>query len=540
MTTTSSLSMMAFPLTLDVLARRAKADLGATEIVSRKPDKSFHRTTYAQVLARAETLARALVDAGIRPGDRVATLMWNHAEHLEAYLGIPLAGAVLHTLNLRLHESEIAYIAGDAQDRFLIVDAVLLPLYRKVIAAGAKFEKVLVVACVPDELPEGASAYEAFLAGARPSTELPVLHEDMPLGTCYTSGTTGKPKGVVYTHRSSVLHSLVSALPDSLDLARADTLMPVVPMFHVNAWGLPYTALMVGAKLVLPGPHLDPASLVDLLAREKVTVAAGVPTLWIGIRDLLDASADKPALEAGLRMIVGGSAAPERLIRDFDRLGMRLLHAWGMTETSPIGLVSVLPPHAAALSEDERYALRAKQGVPPPLVEIAIRNEAGEVPRNDKTSGELMIRSPWVASRYVGNHSEDRWTADGFFRTGDVARIDALGFVQLTDRVADMIKSGGEWISSQELENALMGHPAVREAAVIGVSHPKWSERPIAVVVLREGKQVSGDELRAFIADRFAKFWLPDAFEFVDAIPRTSAGKFLKTALREQFRDRAW
>jgi fatty-acyl-CoA synthase len=311
-------------------------------------------------------------------------------------------------------------------------------------------------------------------------------------------------------------------------------------MFHVNAWGLPYTALMVGAKLVLPGPHLDPASLVDLLVREKVTVAAGVPTLWIGIRDLLDASADKPVLEAGLRMIVGGSAAPERLIRDFDRLGMRLLHAWGMTETSPIGLVSVLPPHAAALSEDARYALRAKQGVPPPLVEIAIRNEAGQVPRDDKTSGELMIRSPWVAARYVGNHSEDRWTADGFFRTGDVARVDALGFVQLTDRVADMIKSGGEWISSQELENALMGHPAVREAAVIGVSHPKWSERPIAVVVLREGKQVTGDELRAFIAERFAKFWLPDAFEFVDAIPRTSAGKFLKTALRERFRDRAW
>jgi fatty-acyl-CoA synthase len=540
MTHTSSLSMMAFPLTLHVLVRRAKADLGGTEIVSRRPDKSLHRTTYAQVTDRAEALARALVDAGIRPGDRVATLMWNHAEHLEAYLGIPLAGAVLHTLNLRLHESEIAYIAGDAQDRFLIVDAVLLPLYRKVVAAGATFEKVIVVACDPHELPDGAVAYEAFLAAAQAGTALPVLHEDMPLGTCYTSGTTGKPKGVVYTHRSSVLHSLVSALPDSLDLARADTLMPVVPMFHVNAWGLPYTALMVGAKLVLPGPHLDPASLVDLLVREKVTVAAGVPTLWIGIRDLLDASADKPVLEAGLRMIVGGSAAPERLIRDFDRLGMRLLHAWGMTETSPIGLVSVLPPHAAALSEDARYALRAKQGVPPPLVEIAIRNEAGQVPRDDKTSGELMIRSPWVAARYVGNHSEDRWTADGFFRTGDVARVDALGFVQLTDRVADMIKSGGEWISSQELENALMGHPAVREAAVIGVSHPKWSERPIAVVVLREGKQVTGDELRAFIAERFAKFWLPDAFEFVDAIPRTSAGKFLKTALRERFRDRAW
>ncbi len=528
--------MMEFPLTLDVLVRRAIERTGHVEIVSRRADRRLERTTFGAVAQRAQRLARALVQAGINPGDRVGTLMWNHAEHLEAYLGIPLAGSVLHTLNLRLHPTEIAFIANDAKDRFLIVDDVLLPLLGKMQEAGARFERIFVVGSEKGAIP--LETYESLLASAREHTPLPKLNESDALGTCYSSGTTGKPKGVVYTHRSTVLHSLVSALPDSLDLSRSDTLMPVVPMFHVNAWGLPYTATLVGSKLVLPGPYLDAASLVELLEVEKVTVAAGVPTLWIGIRDLLDATEKKPTLQPGLRMIVGGTAAPERLIRDFDRLGMTILHAWGMTETSPIGLVSKLPPELEGLPEDERYTLRSKQGVPPPLVETRILNDNGDVPADDKTSGELVIRAPWVASHYSSTSAPERWTTDGYFRTGDVARVDRHGFVNLVDRIADLIKSGGEWISSLELENVLMAHEAVREAAVVGVPHEKWQERPLAVIVCRAGLTVTDESLKALLAKHFAKFWIPDAFERVEALPRTSTGKVLKTELRATYRHR--
>jgi len=523
-------TMMDVPLTLDLIADRAERWMGDGEIVSRRPDKSLARTTYRQVIRRARQLARALIGAGITRGDRVATLMWNHAEHLEAYFGIPLAGAVTHTLNLRLHPQEIAYIANHGRDRVVIVDDVLLPLLDKVIAAGGGFERVLVVGNAGER-----EAYEAFLAGA-PDVALPALAESDPLATCYTSGTTGEPKGVVYSHRSTLLHTLTAALPDTLDLSRNDTLLPVVPMFHVNAWGLPYIAAMTGAKLVFPGPHLDPPSLLDLLVGERVTVAAGVPTIWLGIREAIDGAPERWKLVPGLRMIVGGSAAPEQLIRDFDRLGMTLIHAWGMTEMSPLGLVSRVPPQLADADDAVRYRVRAKQGVPPPLVELRVRNTAGEVPRDDRTSGEVEVRGPWITGSYVGGAAPERWTDDGYFRTGDVARQDAHGYVQLTDRIADLIKSGGEWIASQELENELMGHPAVREAAVIGVPHPKWSERPVAVYVLKPGATTSADELRDHLAAKFPKFWLPDAFEQIDAIPRTSAGKFRKTELRDRFR----
>jgi fatty-acyl-CoA synthase len=532
-------TMMDVPLTIDLIVERAARWMGDAEVVSRRPDRSLARTTYRAVIERARRLARALVGAGIRKGDRVATLMWNHSEHLEAYFGIPLAGAVTHTLNLRLHPDEIAYIANDAGDRFVIVDDVLLPLLDKVIAGGGAFERVIVVGTAAGlEGPEGPKdreGYESFLETAA-DVALPVLAESDGLATCYTSGTTGKPKGVVYSHRSTLLHTLAAALPDALNLSRSDTLLPVVPMFHVNAWGLPYIAAMLGAKLVFPGPHLDPPSLLDLLANERVSCAAGVPTIWLGIREALDAEPGRWTLRPGLRMIVGGSAAPEQLIRDFDRLGMTLIHAWGMTEMSPIGLVSRVPPQLAEADEATKYRLRAKQGVPPPLVDVRVRNEAGEVPRDDKASGEVMVRGPWIAKAYVGGATPERWTDDGFFRTGDVARMDEHGFVQLTDRIADLIKSGGEWIASQELENALMGHPAIREAAVVGVPHPKWSERPIAVYVLKPGAAASDDELRAYLAARFPKFWLPDAFELIESIPRTSAGKFRKTELRERFR----
>jgi fatty-acyl-CoA synthase len=523
-------TMMDVPLTIDLIVDRAERWMGDAEVVSRRPDRSLARTNYRSVMARARRLARALVGAGIQKGDRVATLMWNHAEHLEAYFGIPLAGAVTHTLNLRLHPDEIAYIANDAGDRLVIVDDVLLPLLDKVIAGGGKFERVIVVGNAGER--EG---YERFLEGATDAA-LPVLAESDGLATCYTSGTTGKPKGVVYSHRSTMLHTLVAALPDSLNLSRADTLLPVVPMFHVNAWGIPYIAAMIGAKLVFPGPYLDPPSLLELLANERVTCAAGVPTIWLGIREAMDAAPGQWKLMPGLRMVVGGSAAPEQLIRDFDRLGMTLIHAWGMTEMSPVGLVSRVPPQLADADEAIKYRMRAKQGVPPPLVEVRVRNEAGDVARDDKTSGEVLVRGPCIAGSYVGGATPERWTADGFFRTGDVARVDDHGYVQLTDRIADLIKSGGEWIASQELENALMGHPAVREAAVIGVPHPRWSERPIAIYVLKPGATATIDDLRAHLAAKFPKFWVPDAFEMIEAIPRTSAGKFQKNALRDRYR----
>jgi fatty-acyl-CoA synthase len=525
-----SSTMMDVPLTLDWVADRAERFMGSVEVVSRQPDKTLSRTTLGDVIRRARKLARALVAAGIGRGDRVATLMWNHAEHLEAYFGIPLAGAVIHTLNLRLHPDEIAFIANDAKDRILIVDEVLLPLCEKVVAAGARFERVLVV----------GGDYGRFVDAAPDAIDLPQLAEYDALGTCYTSGTTGHPKGVVYSHRSTLLHTLVASMPDGLGLSRTDTLLPVVPMFHVNAWGLPYIAALVGAKLVMPGPHLDPASLLDLMEREHVTIAAGVPTIWLGIRDLLDADRARYKLEPNVRMIVGGSAAPEQLIRDFDRHGLTLIHAWGMTETSPIGTCARIPPDLDGLPDDAKYELRAKQGRPVPLVDIRVRNEAGDVPPDNATAGEVLIRGPWIASSYVGGHSPERWTSDGYFRTGDVARVDEHGFMQLTDRIADLIKSGGEWIASQELENALMGHPAVREAAVVGVPHPKWSERPLAAIVFKDGKSATPDELRDYLAPRFAKFWLPDAFVVVDTIPRTSAGKFKKTELREKYKNWQW
>lgn len=527
-------TMMNMPLTIDILIQRAQSVSSHVEVISRKADRSLHRSTYGKVAERALQLSRALLAGGIKKGDRIATLMWNHSSHLEAYLGIPMAGAVIHTLNLRLHPDEIAYIAEDAKDRWLLIDEVLLPLF-DAFKGKYPFEKVIVVDSTK-ALMEGRVDYEALLKAAPKDTPLPELKEADALGSCYTSGTTGRPKGVVYSHRSTLLHSVVSALPDSLQLSFTDCLMAVVPMFHVNAWGLPYTALLVGAKQVLPGPFLDPTSLLDLMEEEKVTVAAGVPTIWMGMREALDA---KPRnLKA--RMVVGGSAAPEQLIRDFDRHGLELIHAWGMTETSPIGLVAKLSPEAKGKSLEEQYHMRAKQGLPPPFVQVRVCNDSGEVPNDGKTSGEIQIRAPWVTQSYASNDSKDRWTKDGYFRTGDIATRCPLGYVQINDRIADLIKSGGEWIASQQLENALMGHPAVREAAVIGVPHEKWSERPLAAIVLKPDMKASADELRAFIAPQFAKLWLPDAFVYLDTIPRTSAGKFKKTELREMYKDWKW
>jgi len=529
-------TMMKFPLTLEHLLERGGRLFPESEIVSRLPDKTLHRHTYADFWRRARALGGALKGMGLKRGDRVATLMWNHYAHLEAYFGVPCAGGVVHTLNLRLHPDDIAYIAQHAGDRFLIVDDILLPLLDK-FRAGAKFEKIIVVPLAGSSVSPEYEDYETLLGRSTPLMPL-TLEEEDPAGMCYTSGTTGRPKGVVYSHRALVLHSFAAALPDVMGLANADTLCPVVPMFHVNAWGIPFAGVMVGAKFVFPGPHLDAASLLDLYQSEEVTLTAGVPTIWMSILQALEAEPARWRLTPGMRMVVGGAAAPESMIRAFDRFGLRVLHGWGMTETTPVGTVNYVKREIKTASEEERYALRAMQGVPLPFFEVRAMTEQGPAPWDGQTMGELQVRGPWVAASYHDLEEETgKWTADGWFCTGDVVTIDARGYIKITDRIKDLIRSGGEWISSVDLESALVGHPKVSEAAVIAVPHRKWGERPLAVVVPREGHSVTAGELREYIAPRFASYWLPDDVVFVAEIPRTSTGKMMKAVLRERFKD---
>jgi len=522
--------MMDFQLTLPTLLRRAESYFGRAEIVTRLPDKSFHRYTYADMTRRSRALAVALEGLGLERGDRVATLCWNHHQHVEAYLGVPCGGFVLHTLNLRLHPDDLAYIATHAGDRAVIVDAMLLPLLEQ-FRDRTPIEHVLVV----------EDSYEELLAGADPDAwRDPELDENEAAAMCYTSGTTGMPKGVLYSHRSTMLHTLGVAISAPLDfhLSQRDVILPVVPMFHANAWGYPYVATMLGAKQVYPGPHLDPESLLDAFEQERVTATAGVPTIWFGILQMLDAEPDRWDLSSLKAMLVGGSAAPRAMIAGFkERHGLTVVHGWGMTETSPVASLSDLFPDLADAGDETRFDYIAKQGLPLPLVELrACDAERNEVPWDGVTMGELEIRGPWVASGYYDTPEQaDRWTDDGWFRTGDIVSLDPRGYIQIQDRTKDVIKSGGEWISSVALENALMGHPAVAEAAVIGIPDPRWQERPLAVVVLREGTTATGEELHDFLEPHFAKWWLPERFEFVDAIPKTAVGKFRKTELREMF-----
>jgi fatty-acyl-CoA synthase len=529
-------TMMDFPLTTNHLLERAARLFARVEIVSQAPDRSLVRHTYADLHRRARALGKALLDAGLRRGDRVATLLWNHHAHLEVYFGVPMAGGVYHTLNLRLSPEDLQFIVADAEDRYLVIDDVLLPLLSK-LGTTLPFEKILVVRWTDQALPEGCEDYELFIAAGAPEDWTPPpASESDPIGMCYTSGTTGRPKGVVYSHRATILHTLASALPDSLELSMRDTLCPVVPMFHVNAWGLPFTATMVGAKQVHPGPHLTPDALLDLYEREAVTVSAGVPTIWLGIMQLVEQHPKRWSLHPGLRMVVGGSAAPESMIATMDAMGMRVIHAWGMTETTPLGSVARLRPHHDALAPEAQLALRAKQGVAPPFVEMRIVDDEGrELPWDGQRMGELQVRGPWIAASYHKDvDAQDKWTRDGWFRTGDVVTIDAEGYLQITDRTKDLVKSGGEWISSVALENALMGHPDVAEAAVVAVPHPKWTERPLAVVVARPGRTLDPEQLGAYLSERFAKWWLPDAYVLRDQIPRGATGKFLKRMLRDE------
>ena len=534
---------MDYPLTLAAIARRAAGLFGSRPIVSRRADGTVHRTTYAACLRRAGRLSAALHALGVRPGDRVATLCWNHERHFEAYVAVPLMGAVLHTLNLRLHPDELAYIARHAEDQVLVVDESLLPLLEK-FRDRAGFRDIVVVADA-SAVADGAAAsagmldYESLLAGApEPPRDWPEPDERSAAVMCYTSGTTGRSKGVVYSHRALVLHSMATAMADSFALGAADVVLTVVPMFHANAWGLPYTAALTGASLVFPGPHPEPAVLLELCQAERVTFTAGVPTVWLGVLERLDAAPGKYDLSSLRRIVIGGAAAPESLVRGLEeRHGLRPLTSWGMTEIAPVGTVGFLTPEGEALPPAERHALRLKQGMPGALLELRLRDERGEVPWDGVSMGELEVRGAYVASAYHRPEEDGGWfTADGWFRTGDIASIDPRGYLEIRDRTKDLIKSGGEWISSVALEGALMGHPAVAEAAVVAIPHPRWLERPLAAVVLRDGRTATPAELIDFLGDRFPDWWLPEDVVFVPAIPRTSTGKFLKSALRDSLR----
>ncbi len=535
-------TMMRSTLSLNHLLERAGTLFHGNEVLSRLPDKSLRTHSYAQIYRRTRALASALQRLGLQRGDRVATLCWNHHAHLEAYFGIPAAGGVMHTLNLRLAPDEIGWIAGDAKDRFLIVDDVLLPLYEK-FAHLHRFEQVIVFPFSGAPVPAGLIDYEALLAQADPDGFVYAEHdENDAVAMCYTSGTTGRPKGVAYSHRSTILHTLVGCCGDFWGLKGADVLLPVTPMFHANCWGVPYAAVMMGVKIVFPGPHLHPADLLDLITAEQPTLSLGVPTIWMTLIQAYErALVEEPGrwkLPPGMRSLVGGAAVPEALIRAFDRHGVWLLQGWGMTETSPLATVSYPRAELKGADMDERYRRAAMAGVPVPLVDVRIRTEDGsDAPHDGTTMGEIQVRGPFITGSYHEVPvSEEKFTADGWLRTGDVATMDALGFVRITDRTKDLIKSGGEWISSVDLENALMAHPAVAEAAVIAIPDPKWSERPLACVAFKPGQAAAREALDAHLLQHgFAKWQLPDRYETIDAVPRTSTGKFWKLKLRERF-----
>ena len=532
--------MMDVPLTIPLIARHAEALHGAKLVIDRQPDRSISRLTYGELFGRARRLGGALRELGVRRGDRVATFCWNHHQHLETYFAVPCMGAVVHTLNIRLGAEELAYIANHAGDSVVIVDRVLWTAFERFRDRLASVRDVIVVADdAGSEGPPGSLDYETLIATAEPHSFAEPIDERDAAAMCYTSGTTGRPKGVVYSHRSQLLHTLVVGQPVCLGVAERDVVLPIVPMFHANAWGVPYAAALAGANQVHPGPHLDPRSLLELMASERVTSAMGVPTIWLGILQELDRNAASYDLSALAHVLIGGAAVPESLIRAFaERHGIAITQGWGMTEMSPVGSMSSLTSELDEMDAATQYAYRARAGRPVPLVEIRARDESGVRPWDDSGMAELEVRGPWVASSYYNaDDAGERFTADGWFKTGDIASIDPRGYIAIRDREKDVIKSGGEWISSVALENAIMGLPGVTEAAVVGIAHPRWDERPLALVVLRDGCVSSAEEIRAQLASRFPKWWIPDAVEFVSAIPKTSVGKFQKREIRERYRD---
>jgi fatty-acyl-CoA synthase len=510
-------------------------------VISRSVEGPMHTTNYAEVRARALRVAQRLDRDGIKPGDRVATLAWNTWRHLECWYGIMGIGAVYHTVNPRLFPEQIAWIVNHAEDRVMMIDTTFLPLVEGLAATLKPIERYVVLvdaAQMPATALRNAVPYEQWIAEVDGDFSFKSFDENTAAGMCYTSGTTGNPKGVVYSHRSNILHSMMAAQPDAMGVSSRDVIMPVVPMFHANCWGLALTSPMVGAAMVMPGARLDGASIYELLDRYRVSFTAAVPTVWLMLLQHLETNNLKlPYLR---KVVIGGSACPRAMIEKFqENYGVEVCHAWGMTEMSPLGTLGSLKPEYAELTGADRLDVQMKQGHPPFGVDMKIADDNDrELPRDGKTFGRLKVRGPSVARAYF-KESAEVLDADGFFDTGDVATLDRCGYMQITDRSKDVIKSGGEWISSIDLENLAVGHPKVAEAAVIGVRHPKWDERPLLVVVLKPGQTASKAEMLAYFEDKVAKWWMPDDVAFVDAIPHTATGKIQKTALRERFKDYA-
>jgi fatty-acyl-CoA synthase len=511
----------------------------ARTVVSRSLEGPFHTTNYAEIRARALKVAQRLERDGIRLGDRVATLAWNTWRHLEAWYGIMGIGAIYHTVNPRLFAEQIVWIINHAEDRVILVDLTFVPLLEKLADKLPTVERYIVLtdaAHMPPTSLRNAVAYETWIAEADGDFAWKSFDENTAAGMCYTSGTTGNPKGVVYSHRSNILLALTANGPDAFGLSSRDIVMPVVPLFHANGWSLAFSAPMAGASIVMPGMKLDGASIHEMLTAYKVSCTAAVPTIWLMLLQHLEASGGKlPDLK---RVVIGGSACPRAIAQKFeDAYGVQVIHAWGMTEMSPLGSLCTLKPEYASLSGDAKLDILQKQGHPPFMVEMKIEDDAGRVvPWDGKSFGRLMVRGPAVARAYYKDDG-DILDGEGFFDTGDVATMDPSGYMQITDRTKDVIKSGGEWISSIDLENLAVGHPKVAEAAVIGIRHPKWDERPLLVIVMKKGESISKDDILGFMRGKVANWWMPDDVVFVDEIPHTATGKIQKTTLRERFKD---
>ena len=536
--------IMDYPLTLTQFFERTRRLFHRKTMATRVPGVGLERYTYADYADRVCRLAGALAALGVRKGDRVGTFAWNSHRHLEVYFAAPLMGMVLHTVNIRLSAQDITYIVNHAEDRVLIVDASLWHLLEPILKDLRTVQHVIVMRDTPGgEIPPGAFDYEALVASTPPVTEWPRLEETDAAGMCYTSGTTGHPKGVVYTHRGIYLHCFASSTADVLGISERDVILHIVPMFHANAWCVPFAGVMNGSTQIFGGPNPQPRDIVEIVHRERVTVVGAVPTVWIAIQSILEKEPEWDI--SSIRCIpIGGSAAPKSLIELFDkRYGAYMLHAWGMTEMSPLGSVCRPRSYMDEWPESERYDVRAKQGAPIAGVDMRIVDDAGTVlPWDGRSVGEIQVRGPWVTSGYYDNaEGAAQFTDDGWFRTGDVASIDPDGFIQITDRTKDLIKSGGEWISSVDMESTIMGHPKVLEAAVIAVPHERWVERPLACVVPKPefAGQLTAEEIMEYLAPRLAKWWLPDRVVFIEAVPKTSVGKFDKKVLRERFRTAA-
>ncbi len=539
-----SRTMMDAPLRVTDVMRRAERLFPDVEVVSRHGPGDLRRCSYRAVAREALALAGALKGLGIRPGQRVATLMWNHAAHLAAYYAVPALGAVLHPLNPRLIAEELAYIVADAGDVALLVDDDLLPLWQQM-ADHVRLDPVIVHPLGVDEAAaqalraQGYRLWTDVLAAAAPLPDWPedVFDERDPVSICYTSGTTGRPKGVVYSHRSILLHGLGAATPDALNLSGRDTVMALTPMFHANAWSMPYTAVMLGQKLVLTGPRIDPTEIMDLFVAEQANVSLGVPTFWNDVLNVVDQHPGRWQFPSDTRIYCGGAAPPPEMFRRFDRLGVHLQTGWGMTETSPMGSQTWVRPEYRDLQGEDLIQLRVSNGLPLPFIEMRHVDEDGAAqPRDGVAMGELQVRGPWITGAYIG-HPEPiaATTADGWMKTGDIVVFQPDGYMRLVDRLKDLVKSGGEWISSVDMEKALCDHPAVAEAAVIAVPDERWSERPLALVVLKTGQDTTANDIRDHLRPRFARWMVPEHIEFVTELPRTSVGKLNKLALRRQY-----